>query len=306
MIEYFVQADGGRAHRHHVRRAGRLSRAARHELPHPAAGRGGRRRSAPARSICRRPARARRRLTRRAVQVHADRPAHAGQDALIDMHYRNLPELAMAIADALAAQVRHLDADVVQVDEANLPGSPDEWEWAAAAMNRVLDAVKTTPAVHLCFGNYGGQIDPEGQLGEADRLSQRAARRSYRDGNGAPAARGARGVPRPAAGDRLRARRRRHQVDRDRDRPTRSRAAIERAEQRARRRAASDTSIRTAASGCSSATSPTARSARWSRAATSLRGGLVSHRLDRGMGSFGTDSLRAERPHEPPARCHAH
>jgi len=63
----------------------------------------------------------------------------------------------MAIADALAEQVRHLDADVVQVDEANLPGSPDEWQWAAAAINRVLDAVKTTPAVHLCFGNYGGQ-----------------------------------------------------------------------------------------------------------------------------------------------------
>ena len=77
----------------------------------------------------------------------------------------NVPDLAMAIADALAAQVRHLDADVVQIDEANLPGSPDEWQWAAAAMNRVLDAVKTTPAVHLCFGNYGGQIDPEGQLG---------------------------------------------------------------------------------------------------------------------------------------------
>ena len=81
---------------------------------------------------------------------------------LFDVHYGNLPDLAMAIADALAAQVRHLDADVVQVDEANLPGSPDEWEWAAAAMNRVLDAVKTTPAVHLCFGNYGGQSIQKG------------------------------------------------------------------------------------------------------------------------------------------------
>ena len=68
----------------------------------------------------------------------------------------------MAIADALAEQVAHLDADVVQIDEANLPGSPDEWEWAAAAINRVLDAVKTTPAVHLCFGNYGGQSIQKG------------------------------------------------------------------------------------------------------------------------------------------------
>jgi 5-methyltetrahydropteroyltriglutamate--homocysteine methyltransferase len=45
----------------------------------------------------------------------------------------------------------------VQIDEANLPGHPEEWEWAASAMNRVLDAVPSTPAVHLCFGNYGGQ-----------------------------------------------------------------------------------------------------------------------------------------------------
>ena len=81
---------------------------------------------------------------------------------LYDVHYKSLPDLTLAIADALAAQVCHLDAEVVQVDEANLPGSPDEWEWAAAAMNRVLDAVKTTPAVHLCFGNYGGQSIQKG------------------------------------------------------------------------------------------------------------------------------------------------
>ena len=30
----------------------------------------------------------------------------------------------MAIADVLAEQVKHIDADVIQVDEANLPGSP--------------------------------------------------------------------------------------------------------------------------------------------------------------------------------------
>jgi 5-methyltetrahydropteroyltriglutamate--homocysteine methyltransferase len=81
---------------------------------------------------------------------------------LINKHYRDTPELAHAIADALAAQVRHLDADVVQIDEANLPGHPHEWEWAASAINRVLDAVQGTPAVHLCFGNYGGQTIQQG------------------------------------------------------------------------------------------------------------------------------------------------
>jgi len=85
---------------------------------------------------------------------------------LYDVHYRNLPKLTMALADALAVQVAHCNADVIQVDEANLPGSPDEWPWAAEAMNRVLDAVKTTPAVHLCFGNYGGQSIQQGTWGK--------------------------------------------------------------------------------------------------------------------------------------------
>jgi 5-methyltetrahydropteroyltriglutamate--homocysteine methyltransferase len=87
---------------------------------------------------------------------------HMLAKTLLDRHYKNLPDLAMALAQALADQVRHLDAEVVQIDEANLPGSPDEWEWAAAAINHVLAAVKTVPAVHLCFGNYGGQSIQKG------------------------------------------------------------------------------------------------------------------------------------------------
>jgi 5-methyltetrahydropteroyltriglutamate--homocysteine methyltransferase len=87
---------------------------------------------------------------------------HMLAKTLIDRHYGDTPALAHALADVLAEQVRHLDADVVQLDEANLPGHPDEWEWAASAINRVLDAVKTTPAVHLCFGNYGGQSIQKG------------------------------------------------------------------------------------------------------------------------------------------------
>ena len=82
---------------------------------------------------------------------------------LVDKHIGAPPDLTMAIAGVLADQVRYLDADVVQVDEANLPGSPDEWSWAAGAINCVLDAVKTVPAVHLCFGNYGGQSIQKGE-----------------------------------------------------------------------------------------------------------------------------------------------
>jgi 5-methyltetrahydropteroyltriglutamate--homocysteine methyltransferase len=87
---------------------------------------------------------------------------HMLAKTLVDRHYKSTADLALALADVLAAQVKHLDAEVVQLDEANLPGAPDEWEWAAAAINRVLDAVTTTPAVHLCFGNYGGQSPQRG------------------------------------------------------------------------------------------------------------------------------------------------
>ena len=93
---------------------------------------------------------------------------HMLAKTLVNKHYRDIAELAHAIGGALAAQVRHLEADVVQVDEANLPGNPDEWQWAAAAINRVLDAVPkgAKAAVHLCFGNYGGQSVQHGTWGK--------------------------------------------------------------------------------------------------------------------------------------------
>jgi 5-methyltetrahydropteroyltriglutamate--homocysteine methyltransferase len=89
---------------------------------------------------------------------------HMLAKTLLDRHYRDPAALADALAGALAAQVAHLDADVVQLDEANLPGHPDEWRWAVAAINRVLDAVPrpAKAAVHLCFGNYGGQTIQRG------------------------------------------------------------------------------------------------------------------------------------------------
>ncbi|MGH8749636.1 MAG: hypothetical protein ACREU5_11080, partial [Burkholderiales bacterium] len=93
---------------------------------------------------------------------------HMLAKTLLDTHYRDPGALAHALGEALAAQVRHLDADVVQLDEANLPGHPDEWQWAAGAINRVLDAVPegAKGAVHLCFGNYGGQSVQHGTWGK--------------------------------------------------------------------------------------------------------------------------------------------
>jgi 5-methyltetrahydropteroyltriglutamate--homocysteine methyltransferase len=63
----------------------------------------------------------------------------------------------MAIAGVLRRQVERIPADVIQVDEANISGHPEDASWAAEAINHVLDGVRTTRAVHICFGNYGGQ-----------------------------------------------------------------------------------------------------------------------------------------------------
>ena len=89
---------------------------------------------------------------------------HMLAKTLHDRHYRDPEKLAHAIAGVLAEQVQHLDADVVQLDEANLPGHPEEAAWAAAAINKVLRAVpkNVKAAVHLCFGNYGGQSIQKG------------------------------------------------------------------------------------------------------------------------------------------------
>lgn len=82
---------------------------------------------------------------------------------LLDLHYGDVEALTMALADVLAAQVADLRCAAVQVDEANVPGSPQFAPIAQAGINRILDAIEVEKAVHLCFGNYGGQSVQSGQ-----------------------------------------------------------------------------------------------------------------------------------------------
>jgi 5-methyltetrahydropteroyltriglutamate--homocysteine methyltransferase len=82
---------------------------------------------------------------------------------LLDRHYGGFEELLMAVAGVLARQVTGLPCTCLQVDEANIPGNPSDGPMAAAAINRVLDGFAGTRAVHLCFGNYGGQIIQKGE-----------------------------------------------------------------------------------------------------------------------------------------------
>ncbi len=109
---------------------------------------------------------------------------------LLDRHYRDFEELLMAIADVLAAQVAGLPCACLQVDEANIPGNPAHGPIAAAAINRVLGAFAGRRAVHLCFGNYGGQTIQKGEWSalvaflnqlQADHLILEMAHRSPSD-----------------------------------------------------------------------------------------------------------------------------
>jgi 5-methyltetrahydropteroyltriglutamate--homocysteine methyltransferase len=83
--------------------------------------------------------------------------------SLLDNHYRNFEALTLAIADVLAAQVADLPCACVQVDEANITGNPTDGPLAAMAINRLLDQLRVQRAVHLCFGNYGGQTIQRGE-----------------------------------------------------------------------------------------------------------------------------------------------
>lgn len=81
---------------------------------------------------------------------------------LLDRHYHDVRPLAMGIADVLRRQVAEIDAPVIQVDEANLTGHPEDAGWAHESINHVLSAARGEKGVHLCFGNYGGQTIQRG------------------------------------------------------------------------------------------------------------------------------------------------
>ena len=71
--------------------------------------------------------------------------------------YKDIAELSMDIAAVLRRQIELIEADTVQLDEACIAGYPQDAPWAAEAINHVLDGVLNESAVHICFGNYGGQ-----------------------------------------------------------------------------------------------------------------------------------------------------
>ena len=81
---------------------------------------------------------------------------------LLDKHYEDFDALLTALAEVLSAQVQELNCACLQIDEANIPGNPQDGPRAAEAINIVLDAFEGEKAVHFCFGNYGGQVIQKG------------------------------------------------------------------------------------------------------------------------------------------------
>ncbi len=97
------------------------------------------------------------------LRANTDRPIKAtlpgpftmSQQAQDD-HYHDEEAFAMALADAVNAEVRDLfaaGADIVQLDEPYLQARAEKAErFALKAINRALEGISGTTALHTCFG----------------------------------------------------------------------------------------------------------------------------------------------------------
>jgi len=91
-------------------------------------------------------------------------------------HYPSDADLAMDYAAAVNAEIRDLfaaGADVVQIDEPYMQAHPvDARSYGVAALQRALDGIAGTTAVHVCFG-YGAMVT--GKPARYDFLPELAA-----------------------------------------------------------------------------------------------------------------------------------
>ena len=71
-------------------------------------------------------------------------------------HYAGDAEMALAYADVLNEEIRDLfaaGADIVQIDEPWMQAQPEKArEYGLPALNRALEGITGTTAVHICFG----------------------------------------------------------------------------------------------------------------------------------------------------------
>jgi len=93
--------------------------------------------------------------TERVIKITVPGPFTMSQQAQNDF-YENEEELALDYAAAVNAEIKDLfaaGADIVQVDEPYMQARPEKARrYGVAALNRALDGVAGTTAVHICFG----------------------------------------------------------------------------------------------------------------------------------------------------------
>ncbi|HVS23632.1 MAG TPA: uroporphyrinogen decarboxylase family protein [Gammaproteobacteria bacterium] len=93
--------------------------------------------------------------TDRTIKITLPGPFTLAQQA-VNEHYRDDESLALAYADAVNEEIRDLfaaGADVVQLDEPWLQARAENARrYGVKAINRALEGVEGTTALHLCFG----------------------------------------------------------------------------------------------------------------------------------------------------------
>jgi len=96
-----------------------------------------------------------RKHTDRMIKVTVPGPYTMSQQAQNDF-YKSDEEIAMAYAAAVNEEIKDLfaaGADIVQIDDPYMQARPEKArQYGVAALNRALDGVGGTTAVHLCFG----------------------------------------------------------------------------------------------------------------------------------------------------------
>jgi 5-methyltetrahydropteroyltriglutamate--homocysteine methyltransferase len=93
--------------------------------------------------------------TEKTIKITVPGPFTMAQQVQNDF-YKTTEEMAFDYADAVNAEIRDLfasGADVVQIDEPYLQARADEArQYGADVLNRALDGVSGTTALHICFG----------------------------------------------------------------------------------------------------------------------------------------------------------
>jgi 5-methyltetrahydropteroyltriglutamate--homocysteine methyltransferase len=79
--------------------------------------------------------------------------------------YPSEEAFAMDIARVMNQELKELvkaGARLIQIDEPNFSGYPDDLDWGVKALNALVDGVDAKIAVHICYGNRYGKPSWEG------------------------------------------------------------------------------------------------------------------------------------------------